>query len=228
MGRLSGSAPMTAMCRSRAMARRPGRTWWETSAGWGRIRGSPPSRPAASTKRTAYATFDRHTFGDMKPYVYKTTDYGQTWTALPAQESGVRGFAHVIKEDTVDRNVLFLGTEFGLWISVDGGQRWAQYKGTDFPAVPVDDIAVQARESDLVLATHGRGIWIVDDISPSARADPGSDDERGDAASGPAVDPVFRCESEAGQRATKPSMDGAGRRTRRSRITRKDGTSSAI
>jgi len=115
---------------------------------------------------TAYATFDRHTFGDMKPYVYKTTDYGKTWTALPAQESGVRGFAHVIKEDTVSRNVLFLGTEFGLWISVDGGQRWAQYKGTDFPDVPVDDIAVQARESDLVLATHGRGIWIVDDISP--------------------------------------------------------------
>jgi photosystem II stability/assembly factor-like uncharacterized protein len=93
---------------------------------------------------TAYATFDRHTFGDMKPYVYKTTDYGQTWTALPAQESGVRGFAHVIKEDTVSRSVLFLGTEFGLWISVDGGQRWAQYKGTDFPAVPVDDIGAGA------------------------------------------------------------------------------------
>src|ERR1022692_4832846 len=115
---------------------------------------------------TAYATFDRHTFGDMQPYVYKTTDYGQTWTALPAQESGVRGYAHVIKEDTVNRNVLFLGTEFGLWISVDGGQRWAQYKGSDFPAVAVDDIAVHARESDLVLATHGRGIWIIDDISP--------------------------------------------------------------
>jgi hypothetical protein len=115
---------------------------------------------------TAYATFDRHTFGDLKPYAYKTTDYGQTWSQLPAQDSGVRGFAHVIKEDTVSPKVLFLGTEFGLWISVDGGQRWAQYKGTDFPAVPVDDIVVQARESDLVLATHGRGIWIVDDISP--------------------------------------------------------------
>ncbi|MGA2048013.1 MAG: glycosyl hydrolase [Terracidiphilus sp.] len=115
---------------------------------------------------TAYATFDRHTFGDMKPYVYKTTDYGQTWKALPAQENGVRGFAHVIKEDSVNPNLLFLGTEFGLWISIDGGQRWAQYKGSDFPDVPVDDIALQARESDLVLATHGRGIWIVDDISP--------------------------------------------------------------
>ena len=114
---------------------------------------------------TAYATFDRHTFGDMKPYVYKTTDYGKTWTALPAQESGARGFAHVIKEDSVSPNLLFLGTEFGLWISADGGLHWAQYKGSNFPAVPVDDIAVQARESDLVLATHGRGIWIIDDIS---------------------------------------------------------------
>jgi photosystem II stability/assembly factor-like uncharacterized protein len=115
---------------------------------------------------TAYATFDRHTFGDMKPYAYKTTDYGKTWTALPLQESGARGFAHVIKEDSVDAQLLFVGTEFGLWISVDGGQRWAQYQGSNFPAVPVDDIAVQARESDLVLATHGRGMWIIDDISP--------------------------------------------------------------
>jgi len=115
---------------------------------------------------TAYATFDRHTFGDMNSYAYKTVDHGQTWTALNLQESGVRGYAHVIKEDSVDPNLLFLGTEFGLWISVDGGQRWAQYKGSDFPAVAVRDIAVQSRESDLVLATHGRGIWIIDDISP--------------------------------------------------------------
>jgi photosystem II stability/assembly factor-like uncharacterized protein len=115
---------------------------------------------------TAYGTFDRHTFGDMRPYVYKTADYGKTWTALPAQESGVRGYAHVIKEDSVNPNLLFLGTEFGLWISVDGGQHWAQYKGSDFPAAAVRDIAVQARESDLVLATHGRGMWVIDDISP--------------------------------------------------------------
>jgi photosystem II stability/assembly factor-like uncharacterized protein len=115
---------------------------------------------------TAYATFDRHTFGDVKPYLYKTTDFGKTWTALPVQQSSVRGYAHVIKEDTVEPNLLFLGTEFGLWISVDGGQRWAQYKGSDFPAVAVRDIAVHPRDSDLVLATHGRGIWIIDDITP--------------------------------------------------------------
>jgi len=120
---------------------------------------------------TAYATFDRHTFGDLKPYLYKTTDYGQTWTALGVRDndngkgSGVRGYAHVIKEDTVDRNLLFLGTEFGLWISIDGGGRWAQYKGAGFPAVAVRDLVVHPREGDLVMATHGRGIWIIDDIS---------------------------------------------------------------
>jgi photosystem II stability/assembly factor-like uncharacterized protein len=114
---------------------------------------------------TAYVTFDRHMFGDMKPYAYKTTDYGKTWTALPVAENGVRGYAHVIKEDSVKPSLLFIGTEFGLWISVDGGQHWAQYKGSNFPAVAVRDLAVQARESDLVLATHGRGIWIIDDIS---------------------------------------------------------------
>lgn len=115
---------------------------------------------------TAYVTFDRHTFGDMKPYAYKTTDYGQTWTSLNAEENGVVGYAHVIAEDTVNPTLLFLGTEFGLWISYDGGQHWAQYKGSNFPAVAVRDIVLQPRESDLVLATHGRGIWIIDDITP--------------------------------------------------------------
>ncbi len=115
---------------------------------------------------TAYVTFDRHTYGDLTPYLYKTTDYGKTWKALPVKDNGVRGYAHVIKEDTVKPNVLFLGTEFGLWVSIDGGERWAQYKGSDFPAVAVRDIVVHPRASDLVLATHGRGIWIIDDISP--------------------------------------------------------------
>jgi hypothetical protein len=118
------------------------------------------------TDSTAYATFDRHMYGDMKPYVFKTTDFGKTWTPLKAQESGVRGYAHVIKEDTQNPNLLFLGTEFGLWISIDGGERWAQYKGSNFPNVAVRDIAIQPRTSDLVLATHGRGMWVVDNIAP--------------------------------------------------------------
>ncbi len=115
---------------------------------------------------TAYATFDRHTFGDMAPYAFKTTDFGQTWTPIVSSASGIRGYAHVIKEDTVSPRLLFLGTEFGLWVSIDGGQQWAQYKGADFPNVAVRDIVVHPRESDLILGTHGRGIWIIDDITP--------------------------------------------------------------
>ncbi|MEP6603715.1 MAG: sialidase [Spartobacteria bacterium] len=117
---------------------------------------------------TAYAAFDRHTFGDMAPYVFRTTDFGKTWTPLvTVQESkGVRGYAHVIKEDFVQPNLLFLGTEFGLFVSIDGGKAWAQFKGNRFPAVAVRDLAIHPREHDLVLATHGRGIWIVDDITP--------------------------------------------------------------
>ena len=121
---------------------------------------------------TAYVTFDRHTFGDMEPHAYKTNDYGKTWSAIVAKDSGVRGFAHVIKEDTVSPNLLFLGTEFGLWVSLDGGTRWAQYKGNDFPDVSVRDLAIQPRESSLVVATHGRGIWIIDDISPLRKLKP--------------------------------------------------------
>ncbi len=117
---------------------------------------------------TAYAAFDRHTFGDFAPYVYRTTDYGQTWTPLAtAQDAkGIRGYAHVIKEDLQKPDLLFLGTEFGLYVSIDGGQNWAQFKGSRFPNVPVDDFAIQPRTNDLVLATHGRGIWIIDDITP--------------------------------------------------------------
>jgi len=117
---------------------------------------------------TAYAAFDRHTFGDFAPYVYKTTDYGQSWKPLvtPQDVKGVRGYAHVIKEDLAQPNLLFLGTEFGLFVSIDGGDSWAQYKGSRFPAVPVLDLAIQPRTNDLVLATHGRGIWIIDDITP--------------------------------------------------------------
>src|SRR5205814_9125914 len=88
---------------------------------------------------TAYATFDRHTFGDMDSHVYKTTDYGKTWSPIIGPDSGVRGFAYVIKEDTVAPNLLFLGTEFGLWVSLDEGKHWAQYKGHQFPCVPVRD-----------------------------------------------------------------------------------------
>ena len=115
---------------------------------------------------TAYATFDLHTFGDMKAYVYRTTDFGKTWTALAPADGSMKGYAHVVKEDLVNRNLLFVGTEIGLWISLDGGKQWAQYKGAEMPNVAVHDLAIHPRDAALVIATHGRGIWIVDDITP--------------------------------------------------------------
>ena len=113
---------------------------------------------------TAYVTLDRHMYGDMQPHLFKTADFGESWQSLDLE--GVRGYAHVIKEDTSDPKLLFLGTEFGLYVSIDGGGHWAEYKGSNFPAVAVRDLVIEPRSSDLVLATHGRGIWIIDDISP--------------------------------------------------------------
>ena len=115
---------------------------------------------------TAFATFDLHTFGDMRPYAYTTSDYGRTWRPLIAADSPVRGYAHVIRQDLVNSDLLFLGTELGLWMSLDGGKQWAQYKGGDLPNVAVRDLAIHPRDNDLVIATHGRGIWIIDDITP--------------------------------------------------------------
>jgi photosystem II stability/assembly factor-like uncharacterized protein len=121
---------------------------------------------------TAYAAFDRHTFGDMEPWVYRTTDFGKTWTRIVGPWHNVRGYAHVIKEDAVKPTLLFLGTELGLYVSVDGGTHWAEFKGGDFPSVAVRDIQAQTRENDLVIATHGRGIWIIDDLTALRAIDP--------------------------------------------------------
>ncbi len=125
--------------------------------------------PSRADPEVAYATFDRHTFGDMDPYVYRTGDDGRSWTRLAGPGQGVRGWAHVIREDPVDRDILYLGTELGLWISIDRGESWARFTGAAFPSVAVTDLAVQPRDGALVIATHGRGIWIIDDVSPLRR-----------------------------------------------------------
>ena len=113
---------------------------------------------------TAFASFDGHATGDMKTYFYKTADYGKTWTSLVTP--GMRGYAHVIKQDRVNPNLLFAGTEFGLWISLDGGTQWGQMSPPVLPYVAVRDLAIHPREGDLLIATHGRGIYILDDLSP--------------------------------------------------------------
>ncbi|QZD89208.1 glycosyl hydrolase [Qipengyuania aurantiaca] len=112
----------------------------------------------------AYAVFDNHKRGDDKPYVYRTADRGRSWTAITANLPG-RGTAHTFAEDHRDPNLLFVGTEYGLFYSQDRGGRWHQMKG-NFPTISVRDIEIQRRENDLVVGTFGRGVYILDDYSP--------------------------------------------------------------
>jgi photosystem II stability/assembly factor-like uncharacterized protein len=119
--------------------------------------------PGKFSKSTVYATFDGHRSGDMTPYLFKSEDSGKSWVNLI--DTNVKGFCHKIIEDLVNPDLLFLGTEFGLFISIDGGKLWSRFEG-DVPKVPVHDMVIHPRENDLVIATHGRGILIIDDITP--------------------------------------------------------------
>ena len=139
--------------------------------------------PGHFDEAVAYATFDGHMTGDVKTYVYRTADFGRTWQSLGVPGAAglkprptdagqgfslagdLRGYAHVVKEDLVNPALLFVGTEFGLFASVDGGRQWAQFT-SGLPNVAVRDLAIHPREHDLIVATHGRGIYIVDDLTP--------------------------------------------------------------
>lgn len=152
------------------MTRNGGANWTNITPALGLPQGNWISWVEASRfdPGTAYATNDRHMFGDMQSYLYRTHDYGRTWQRLVGPGTpGVRGYTHVIREDRINPNILYLGTEHGLFVSLNGGASWAQFKPTEFPdGVAVRDIAVQPHSDDLVLATHGRGIWVIDDVSP--------------------------------------------------------------
>jgi photosystem II stability/assembly factor-like uncharacterized protein len=143
-----------------------GATWTNVT---GNVPGLPKNTWVSSVEAghhddaTTYATFDGHATGDMKPYVYRTTDFGKTWQPLAAP--GIEGYAHIVREDLVNPDLLFLGTEHGLWISLDRGARWTRFTGS-FPKVAVRDLAIHPRDSDLIIATHGRGIYILDDLTP--------------------------------------------------------------
>jgi len=112
----------------------------------------------------ATISISRHQVDDYKPYIFKTEDFGKTWTAL-ASNLPAYGYIHVVREDLENPNLLFAGSEFGLFFSFDGGKKWIPYK-TDFPTIAVRDIQVHPRERDLIVGTHGRGVWIMDDIRP--------------------------------------------------------------
>ncbi|MEO6253506.1 MAG: hypothetical protein ABIO79_09385 [Ferruginibacter sp.] len=115
-------------------------------------------------RNTAYATFNHHRYGDFHPYIYRTTDGGKSWKAIQ-NNLPARGTAYTIAEDHVNPNLLFAGTEFGLYFSVDGGEEWIPLKN-GLPTIAVKDLAIQKRENDLVLATFGRGFYVLDDYTP--------------------------------------------------------------
>ncbi|MES1240434.1 MAG: glycosyl hydrolase [Acidobacteriota bacterium] len=112
---------------------------------------------------TIYAAFDNHKRGDFKPYALKSTDMGKTWTSI-AGDLPDRGTVYALAEDPGDPNLLFAGTEFAAYFSLDGGKKWIKLAG--LPPIGVRDFAIQTRENDLVLASFGRGFFILDDYTP--------------------------------------------------------------
>jgi len=118
---------------------------------------------------TAYAAFDGHRHDDYNTYLYKTDDFGKTWTSLKGNLPF--GWIHVVRGDLINKKLLYVGTEFGLYASLDGGQTWFSLQN-NLPTVAVRDIAVHPKENDLIIGTHGRGIWILDDIKPLQEMNP--------------------------------------------------------
>jgi photosystem II stability/assembly factor-like uncharacterized protein len=147
------------------ITRDSGKTWSNVTAN---IKGLPKNtwcyhiEASVFNEGTAYAVFDGHSKNDYTAYVYKTSDFGKTWTSITTPEIG--SFARNIQEDYKNPDLLFLGTEIGLYITVDGGKNWSKFEN-NMPAVAVHYLDLHPKTNDLVMATHGRGIIIIDDIS---------------------------------------------------------------
>ena len=126
---------------------------------WGMVSLIDPSPHSAGA---AYVTVDRHKLDDFKPYIFKTADYGKTWTPIAA---GIPegSYVHAVREDPKRRGLLYAGTETGVWISLDDGAHWQKLQ-LNLPTVPVHDLIL--KNDDLVVATHGRAFWILDDVTP--------------------------------------------------------------
>ena len=145
-----------------------GKKWEEVSRN---ITGVPTSsyvsRVLSSIRNrgSAYVTFDRHREGDWRPYVYRTDDYGKTW--VPLTRGLPSGSVNVIAEHPDNPDVLFLGTEHAVYLSVNAGSDWTKFK-SNLPTTLYDDLLIHPREKDLVLGTHGRSFWVLDDTSPLA------------------------------------------------------------
>ena len=119
---------------------------------------------------TVYAVYNNHQNGDFKPYLMKSTDTGKTWASINGNLPE-RGSTYAFAEDPVNPNLLFCGTEFGFFFTIDSGAKWTQLKG-GLPTIAIRDIAIQKLENDIVIATFGRGIYVLDDYSPLRAATP--------------------------------------------------------
>ncbi len=120
---------------------------------------------------TVFAAFNNHKNGDFKPYLLRSTDLGRSWTSI-ASDLPERGSVYSIAQDPEVADLLFAGTEFGVYVSRDGGAHWVELTGGGFPTIAVRDLAIHARENDLVAATFGRGFWVLDDYAPLREATP--------------------------------------------------------
>jgi photosystem II stability/assembly factor-like uncharacterized protein len=151
-----------------------GKTWTNVARNIsGLAAHSPVSaiEPSRTNPQTAYVAFERHMFDDFRPYLYKTRDGGKSWQNL-AGNLPAKAYVQVVREDPRNPNLLYAGTELGLYASYDGGRDWLALNLKNLPNVSVHDILVQPRENDLILATHGRGIWILDDATPVQQLTP--------------------------------------------------------
>lgn len=149
------------------LTRNGGSTWTNLTAN---IKGMPKNawiqqiRSSPHHAAEAVVVANHYRMGDMAPYFFRTTDYGKSWTRI-ADAAQVRGYALCFLHDPTTPNLLFAGTEHGLWISLDGGSQWTQFTN-GYPSVSTYDLAIQPRDADLVIATFGRSLYVVDDIRP--------------------------------------------------------------
>ncbi len=122
-------------------------------------------------ENTAYVAVDRHKYDDYKPYIFKTTDGGKSFTNISGNLPA-NAYVHVVREDPKNTNLLYAGTEIGIYASWDNGKTWAELNMKNFPRVAVHDILIHPRDNDLIVATHGRSLWVFDDAAAIQQMNP--------------------------------------------------------
>ncbi len=153
------------------LTRDGGKTW---TSFYGKIPGMPVGcwipqvKASVHNAGEAFVVANDYRRSDMKPYIFRTTDYGKTWTRM-IDENKVKGYVLCVLQDPTQPNLIFVGTENGLWVSLDNGITFEQFKN-GYPSVSTYDLVIQEREADLVIGTFGRALWVLDDIRPLRKA----------------------------------------------------------